>query len=55
MTAFGFCGIDDIIFNGTLEQWNAIEKNEYWDRYMYSYNVVCTDGKLDEDGNVITE
>lgn len=47
--AFDGCvNLTDITFNGTIAQWNAIEKNDYWDAYMGDYTVHCTDGDIDK-------
>ncbi|MDE6967314.1 MAG: leucine-rich repeat domain-containing protein, partial [Clostridia bacterium] len=40
-------------YNGTKAQWNAIEKAHYWDHSTGNYTVICTDGKLDKNGNEI--
>lgn len=44
-----FCGcyaLTDIIFIGTKEQWNAIEKDTYWNDNTGNYTVHCTDGDI---------
>jgi hypothetical protein len=44
--AFYQCGAEDtIIFNGTVEQWNAIEKGVNWHSREVTY-VQCTDGQV---------
>lgn len=51
-SAFNDCiFLDQIIFQGTIEQWRAVEK------YMFpgNYTVVCTDGSLDKYGNKVTK
>jgi hypothetical protein len=36
-----------IIFNGTLQQWEDIEKNEYWNNGMISgVQLQCSDGTI---------
>lgn len=35
-----------IIFEGTKEQWNAIEKDDNWNINMNRYTVRCTDGDI---------
>jgi len=51
-TAFSDCTkLTDIYFNGTLAQWDAIEKPSYWASGIASFNggnytVHCTDGDL---------
>ena len=44
--AFYYCtGLTNIKFNGTIKQWNAISKGDYWKKYMPSEcKVFCTDG-----------
>ena len=54
--AFGWCHkLTSIVFNGTKEQWNSIEKGSKWDETTGRYTIICTDGKLDKNGNEITE
>ena len=57
VAAFGLCvTLQHIQFNGTMEQWNAIEKAEGWDQeagFGFEYVVRCTDGDVvlgDESG-----
>lgn len=39
--------LENITFNGTKEQWNAIMKEEMnWDLFAGSYTVHCTDGDI---------
>ena len=38
--------VKKIIYEGTQEQWNAIEKLENWDMHMPTYTIVCTDGTI---------
>ena len=38
--------LDSIHYNGTIAQWNAIEKDDEWDFEIGSYTVYCTDGKI---------
>ena len=54
--AFFYCeNLKEIIFSGTQEQWNAIEKGEFWDGngidyngivYHHSYTLRFTDGEI---------
>ncbi|MBQ7335217.1 MAG: leucine-rich repeat protein [Clostridia bacterium] len=45
--AFDGCtSLKRIIFNGTMEQWDAIEKGARWDGDMVIYPVTCTDGTV---------
>ncbi len=51
--------LEKIMFNGTVEEWLAIKKYtdsyyEYnWNYKTGNYTVICTDGKLDKNDNVI--
>ena len=38
--------LTDIIFTGTKDQWNAIQKENGWDSNTPSYTVHCTDGDI---------
>ena len=38
--------LTDIHFAGTMAQWNAIEKETYWDRDTGNYTVHCSDGDI---------
>ena len=38
--------LDEIVYNGTMEQWNAIEKGKDWDLNTGNYTVRCTDGNI---------
>ena len=45
--AFYNCtGLTNIKFNGTIAQWNAITKGNYWNSEVPATQVVCTDGKI---------
>lgn len=44
-----FIGSETLIrfyYNGTIAQWNAIEKGRNWDLYTGTYVVHCTDGDI---------
>ncbi len=46
-SAFGGChGLQSITFNGTIEQWNAIEKGANWYMNISATKVVCSDGEV---------
>ena len=48
--AFYQCSsLTTITFMGTMEQWNAIEKESNWDFLAGSYTVKCTDGDITVD------
>ena len=38
--------LETIYFDGTVEQWNAIEKQECWDQNSGNYVISCTDGTI---------
>ena len=53
-SAFSGCSsLTSIIFQGTKEQWEAIEKGTEWNVGTGSYKVTCTDGTLDKNGDQI--
>ena len=35
-----------ITFEGTIEQWNAISKDSYWDEHTVNCAIYCTDGVI---------
>lgn len=39
----------NITYNGTMAQWDAMEKNEFWDDGMGNYTVHCTDGDISKN------
>ena len=48
--AFGGCSnLTSITFDGTTEQWNAIDKAESWVDYSSLETVICTDGVITLD------
>lgn len=51
---YGCRALTSITFKGTKTQWNAIEKKYGWNFDTGNYIVICTDGKLDKNGNEIT-
>ena len=49
--AFLLCeNVDHIYFDGTIEQWKAIFKEENWNNMMGEYTVHCSNGDLVEVG-----
>ena len=38
--------LTDIYYNGTLEEWNAISKNDNWNVGIEGYTVHCIDGEI---------
>ena len=62
--AFNGCSsLKIIIYKGTVEQWNAIIKDNYWDYSIGLYTIYCTDGTIEkekhthtwQDWNILTE
>ena len=45
-TFSGCFSLAEISFDGTMEQWNALRKNPYWDSYTGDYTVYCTNGEI---------
>ena len=44
-SAFYYCtSLETIEFEGTVEQWNAIEKGGNWNYYVSATEVICSDG-----------
>ena len=51
--AFGNCiSLTNISFEGTVEQWNAIEKETGWFLSIGTYTIRCTDGEIAKDGTI---
>jgi len=42
----GCTKLNKITFNGTIAQWKAITKNNYWNSKVPATEVVCTDGTI---------
>ena len=52
--AFVSCtNLKTINFTGSMQQWPNIEKSENYLLYSPDFVIVCTDGKLDKEGNVL--
>ena len=50
---FLYCtSLTSIKFDGTMEQWNALEKGIDWDDQTGAYVICCTDGEIAKDGTV---
>ena len=44
---FFYCSsLTDIYFNGSVDEWNSIEKHENWSVGTDSYTIHCTDGNI---------
>lgn len=53
-SVFKKCGnLKEIRFGGTADQWNSIIKYDNWKRDTGEFTVVCSDGTLDKNGNVL--
>ena len=51
--AFYKCSsLTSIQFNGTIEQWDNISKEEDWNYNTGNYTIYCTDGEITKDGTV---
>ena len=48
----GSSALEMITFNGTIEQWQAINKDSSWDYNTGTYIIYCTDGEMAKDGTV---
>lgn len=42
----GCSNLTTINYEGTMEQWNSIEKADSWDKFIDSYTVHCADGDI---------
>lgn len=40
--------LTDIYFNGTLDEWNSLTKDLYWDYGMPNYTIHCIDGDIEK-------
>lgn len=48
MRAFYGCeNLTVITFNGTVEEWNVIAKEQDWNKYVPATEVVCSDGSVE--------
>ena len=51
--AFHNCtSLKNINFIGTIEQWNAINKDSTWNYGTGTYTIYCTDGEIAKDGTI---
>lgn len=41
--------LEYIVFGGTAEQWNLIEKGSNWDKSSGNYVVICSDGVIEKE------
>ncbi len=48
--AFSSCsGLENIIYRGTVDEWNAIEKEENWSVNSLNYIIKCQDGIIENN------
>ncbi len=47
--------LESINFNGTMDEWRAVQKDKDWAGDVDNIIIVCVDGKLNKDGSVIVE
>ena len=47
--------LESINFNGTMDEWRAVQKDKNWAGDVESIVIICVDGKLNKDGSVIVE
>lgn len=40
--------LKEIVFEGTQEEWEAVEKTEGWDKYSDNYSVIFNDNHSNE-------
>ena len=46
-SAFAYCmSLKSITYNGSVEQWEAIEKGMLWNNATGNYTVYCNDGSI---------
>lgn len=45
-TFYNCTNLTSITFDGTMAQWNAISKGDFWDYNTGSYTITCTDGTI---------
>ncbi len=51
--AFRNCSaLTEILYRGTVAEWQAIYKSENWDFNTGNYTITCTDGTIDKSGKV---
>ena len=50
---FSHChSFTSINYNGTVAEWNAVDKLDDWDYAIGDYTIYCTDGEISKDGTV---
>lgn len=46
-SAFACLALENITFDGTIKEWNAIEKLADWNEFAIAQKVICSDGSVD--------
>ena len=50
---FPYClSLTSINYDGSVDQWGAIHKGDYWDYNTQTYTIYCTNGEIAKDGSV---
>lgn len=52
---YGCSGLANITYNGTVAQWNAVSKDEYWSDETGDFLIYCTDATVAKDGSLIVD
>ena len=47
-----FNSLESLIYGGSVEQWNRIDKDTLWDGYVNTFTIRCTDGIISKNGTV---
>ena len=45
--------LKNIYYNGSITQWEAVDKYTDWDNGTGDYNVYCTDGQISKSGDIL--
>jgi hypothetical protein len=45
--------LTSINYDGTIAEWEALEKSYYWNDVTPDYTIHCTDGDITKDGDII--
>ncbi len=45
-TFYGCNSLNSIYFDGTVEEWNAVEKGKEWNNFVPATEVICSDGRV---------
>lgn len=53
--AFYSCTVVNFYFDGTMDEWNAVVKEEGWSKETLSFRIVCSDGNAQSPETVIPE